>query len=189
MSSPGLRLATGESMANHPLFLLAVAGVFGLGLGCSTPPPKSPDAELAKVDPPHNPDLGHYPSRATIDVIPLYASSDVRGACSGPDPFFSVDSTGMGRDDKASMDNLAQCMKFGPLKGKTIRLTGHTDPRGTVEYNDKLGMARAKKIKRHLVRRGVEGERILTASLGEYHASPFPQYWETDRRVDIELVQ
>ena len=68
-------------------------------------------------------------------------------------------------------------------------MIGRTDPRGTEEYNEKLGQERAKSVKDYLVKAGVEAARIETESRGKDDASPAPEDWPSDRRVQIELVE
>jgi peptidoglycan-associated lipoprotein len=113
----------------------------------------------------------------------------VRKTCSGTAPFFEFDSSDTREPDQASMHALAECMISGPLKGKTIKLIGHTDPRGTPDYNEKLGLERAQRVKDHLVTHGVESNRVQVESVGEDQASPAPQDWPKDRRVEIQLVR
>lgn len=48
-----------------------------------------------------------------------------------------------------------------------VRLEGHTDPRGTPEYNIGLGERRAQAVRRALALQGVPDSRIATVSLGE----------------------
>lgn len=170
-----------------PTLLAVLPLTLALSTGC-TKPPTSPDASIATVDPPQNPDLGRYPPRVSVDVLNLYMGDGVRSACSGPAPFFEFDSSKVETDDKGSMNNLAQCMKIGPLQGKSIVLTGRTDPRGTEEYNEELGLKRAEKVKQYLLKRGVEGARVHVRSLGKEDASPYPKDWPTDRRVQIDLA-
>jgi peptidoglycan-associated lipoprotein len=79
-------------------------------------------------------------------------------------------------------------MKSGPLKDRRIALTGRTDPRGSENYNEKLGLERAERVKRYLVANGIDSARIETRSLGKTDASPAPQDWAADRRVEIELA-
>jgi outer membrane protein OmpA-like peptidoglycan-associated protein len=38
-------------------------------------------------------------------------------------------------------------MRKGPLSGRSIRLLGHTDPRGTEAYNEQLRLERAANVK------------------------------------------
>ena len=157
--------------------------------GCHGRDPKSPDAGLTEVNPHQNADMGRYPSRVSVDVLNLYVADNVRNVCAGSVPFFEYDSAKVEGEDKSSMNNLAQCMQHGPLQGKTIVLTGRTDPRGTEEYNEQLGLERADKVRQYLIRRGVEARRIKIASLGKTDASPFPKDWQGDRRVQIDLAE
>lgn len=87
------------------------------------------------------------------------------------------------------MQMLANCMIDGPLKGKTIKLIGHTDPRGDAAYNDKLGLERAVSVQQYLVNHGVAIARVQTASVGEDEARKNPELWSKDRRVEIKLVE
>ena len=158
--------------------------------GCHTPEPESPAVGLTKpVDPPSPPDLGRSPDR--VETNPLYhlwLTDPVRSACSGPDPFFdfnSSETTGA----QPTMQTLVNCMLSGPLKGKSILLVGHTDPRGTPQFNEKLGLDRAERVKRYLTTNGVEPNRVQTSSVGEEEASPSPADWPKDRRVEIRLAQ
>jgi peptidoglycan-associated lipoprotein len=51
-----------------------------------------------------------------------------------------------------------------------IRVEGHTDERGSDEYNLALGQRRAAAAKRYLISRGIEDARIETVSYGEERA-------------------
>jgi len=51
-----------------------------------------------------------------------------------------------------------------------IRVEGHTDERGSDEYNLALGQRRAAAAKRYLMSRGIEETRIETVSYGEERA-------------------
>jgi len=158
--------------------------------GCRSLEPESPVAGLTKpVNPPEPPDLGHSPDRLEVDVLyNLWLTDPVRSVCAGPDPFFQFDSS---KTDgpQPTMQTLVNCMLTGPLKGKAILLVGHTDPRGTPQYNEKLGLERAERVKRYLVANGVDADRVQTSSVGEEEASPSPADWPKDRRVEIQLAK
>ena len=109
--------------------------------------------------------------------------------CAGPAPFFEFDSSDTRETDQPTMQALADCMITGPLRGKAIKLIGHTDPRGAPGYNDRLGFERAERVKRYLVTHGVDAGRVEVRSVGEGEASQAPKDWPTDRRVEIELVR
>jgi outer membrane protein OmpA-like peptidoglycan-associated protein len=169
-------------------FAVALALVPSLALlACNEPEPKSPTVGLTlPTDPPKFPLLDNYPEREI--TVHLYVTSNVRKLCSGPDPFFHFDSDKISAHDQPGLYSLAICMKTGALKDSRIELTGRADPRGTVAYNEKLGLERAERVKTFLVSQGVATGRLETASLGKGGAEPGEDDWGTDRRVDIALI-
>ena len=169
--------------------ILAVALAVPLLGGCA-PEPQSPTAGLTKpVDPPVPPDLGRAPGITESEgPYNMYVAEGVRTVCSGPDPFFAFDSASPSNTDQPTMQTLVTCMRTGALRGRSIRLVGHTDPRGTPNFNEGLGLQRAQKVKAFLVSRGIEEDRILVATMGAEDASHAPEHWATDRRVAIQLV-
>jgi peptidoglycan-associated lipoprotein len=108
--------------------------------------------------------------------------------CVGPDPFFAFDAAKPLAADKPTMKNLVACLSSGPMKGRSIKLIGHTDPRGTAAFNERLGLARAENIKKYLVANGIDASHIVTASMGAEDAAKAPKEWATDRRVQIQLM-
>jgi peptidoglycan-associated lipoprotein len=59
----------------------------------------------------------------------------------------------------------AEWIKGNP--GSTIQVEGHTDKRGSIEYNLSLGERRARSVKAYLATLGVEGNRLTIISFGE----------------------
>ncbi len=49
----------------------------------------------------------------------------------------------------------------------TVQIEGHTDERGSVEYNLSLGERRAKSVRAYLTSLGVDGKRMTIISYGE----------------------
>jgi hypothetical protein len=158
---------------------------------CQITPSTSPVAGLTQpINPPKAPDLGHYPARIeTGTLYHIYLGEPVHRACAGPTPYFDFDSTKATlAGDQPTMQNLVNCMTSGPLSGKDILLVGHTDPRGSADYNAKLGLERAERVKSYLVTNGIARARVQTVSDGKEDASPYPKDWPTDRRVGIQLA-
>lgn len=73
---------------------------------------------------------------------------------------FNIDST-----DAASLQ--AQAQYFAQFSQVTFTIEGHTDERGTREYNLALGERRANAAKNYLVSLGVNPNRIQTVSYGK----------------------
>jgi outer membrane protein OmpA-like peptidoglycan-associated protein len=166
------------------LLCLGVAGCY------TATDPSSPSAGLARpIHPPQQPDLGHYASRTeTEQLYNLWEGPGIRDVCGGPDPFFAFDSSKPDTTAQPTMQNLVDCMRSGALTGKGITLIGHTDPRGSADYNLKLGRERAERVKRYMVANGIDTQRILTDSVGKSEAKEAPKDWPADRRVEIELM-
>lgn len=69
-----------------------------------------------------------------------------------------------------------------------VRLEGHTDERGTREYNLGLGERRAQSVRRMLMLQGARGEQIQVISYGEEMPAELGSTeaaWEQNRRVEI----
>ncbi len=69
-----------------------------------------------------------------------------------------------------------------------VRLEGHTDERGTREYNIALGESRAQSIARMLQLQGVSSAQLRTVSYGEelpVDENHTPDSWAQNRRVQI----
>jgi peptidoglycan-associated lipoprotein len=178
---------------NRRVLIAIAAAVLPILGGCASQEPNSPAAGLTQpVDPPKPPDLGRGPPIVEVEDIAapynMYIADSVRLICSGPDPFFAFDVSKPLSEDQPTMKNLIACMKAGALQGKTIKLIGHTDPRGTATYNERLGLQRAEKVKLFLVNNGVAPDRIQTASMGREDAARAPKEWAADRRVQIDLA-
>ena len=176
---------------NPAIFLLLAATTALAAAGCHSREPQSPEVGLRQpADPPKTPDLGRGPPRGRVELLySMYVDDPVRLACKGPDPFFRFDSSKTTGEDQATMQTLVHCMQDGALRGRSIVLVGRTDPRGTEDYNDKLGLERAERVKRYLVTNGIEEGRVKTISLGKDDASPFPTDWQGDRRVEVMLAK
>ena len=113
----------------------------------------------------------------------------VRACGDLPTAHFAFDSANVLPDSASALDALARCFVTGPLRGKTLKLIGHADPRGETEYNLALGHQRAYSVLDILAQRGVEFGRMITSSKGEFEASGGDESgWARDRRVEVYLA-
>lgn len=72
-----------------------------------------------------------------------------------------------------------------------IRIAGHTDSRGSDEYNLALGQRRAAAAKRYLTDRGIDGSRIEIVSFGEERGTCSEESegcWSRNRRDEFEIT-
>ena len=104
----------------------------------------------------------------------------------GKAPKFDFDKSDLLPADLAVLKKIAECFTTGPLKGKGLLLVGRADPRGTIEYNDRLGMRRADSVSDFLEQNGIEERRIERTSRGKRDATGHDEAtWAVDRRVDV----
>ena len=92
-------------------------------------------------------------------------------------------------DAIATLDEVVAALQADP--DLTIRIEGHTDSVGTLEYNLALGERRATAVFDYLVDRGVAAARMQTVSFGEESpAAPndTAANWQLNRRAEIVIV-
>jgi peptidoglycan-associated lipoprotein len=95
-----------------------------------------------------------------------FAVSDPSGE-GGPleDIHFALDQSDLTDQARATLERNAQWMRSHA--GAKVRVEGHCDERGTVEYNLALGERRAQATRDYLVSLGVEAGRLSTVSYGK----------------------
>ena len=79
--------------------------------------------------------------------------------------YFDYDRSDITEASRATLDAKVPVLTANP--NLRIRIAGHTDSRGSDEYNLALGQRRAAAAKRYLVSRGISGDRIDLISYGE----------------------
>jgi len=79
--------------------------------------------------------------------------------------YFDYDRDNLRDDARATLDAKVPILIANP--SVTLAITGHTDERGTAEYNLALGQRRAAQVKRYLTSKGIEDARISTQSMGD----------------------
>jgi len=73
-----------------------------------------------------------------------------------------------------------------------LRLEGHTDERGSREYNIGLGERRAQAVRRVLMLQGVQGSQLITVSYGEERPAVIgsdEEAFALNRRVELIYTQ
>jgi peptidoglycan-associated lipoprotein len=78
---------------------------------------------------------------------------------------FDYDQSDLRADDRAILDAKIPILQANPTV--KIRVAGHTDERGSDEYNLALGNRRAAAAKRYLQNKGIDGSRMDVVSYGE----------------------
>ena len=121
----------------------------------------------------------------------IVVEESVRKACNLPNdeqtaPKFDYDKAELRPRGEGILDDVARCLTEGAMKGESITIVGHADPRGTEDYNQQLGRRRAEGARDYLTAHGLSSDRIRVESLGESAASGTDETsWATDRRVEV----
>jgi peptidoglycan-associated lipoprotein len=106
------------------------------------------------------------------------------------DAFFAFDAFTLDADAQDALTMSASWLRANPQYG--LRIEGHTDERGTEQYNLALGERRAHTAREYLVRLGIDSNRISTVSYGEER--PFAigsneAAWAQNRRAHLVLIE
>ena len=103
--------------------------------------------------------------------------------------YFDYNSAELSQDARATLESKIPLLSGNPeLK---IRIAGHSDERGSDEYNLALGQRRAAAAKRYLTQRGIAANRIETVSYGEERPSVEGHdeaAWAQNRRDEFEIT-
>ncbi|MSO50773.1 MAG: peptidoglycan-associated lipoprotein Pal [Acidobacteria bacterium] len=172
-------------MSRSSLTSLLVVGALALASACggktppaispTTPPPGPQAFPGAGGTPSTRPPVPQAPDAPpVISAEPLVVSSDPlatmdtdeinRQAPLGP-VFFTYDSDSVDAEGQKVLTDNAAIIKKYPTWAITIE--GHSDERGTAEYNLALGERRALSAKSYLLSLGISADRIRTVSYGK----------------------
>ncbi len=106
--------------------------------------------------------------------------------------FFNFDSNSLDARNRATLE--ANSRWFSQPENAHIRfvLEGHSDERGTDEYNLALADRRAQVVRQFLVDAGIDPDRMTTIALGEerpFDTGQTEAAWAMNRRVHFVLIQ
>jgi peptidoglycan-associated lipoprotein len=99
---------------------------------------------------------------------------------------FDYDSSELSNEDYQTLQAHAQFLVANA--NSKVALTGHTDERGTREYNMALGERRAKAVESFLITNGVAATQLEAVSYGKempINAGHDENAWKENRRVEI----
>ena len=173
---------------------LSVVALFALG-ACKKKPQAAPAPEPAPQPQPTAP--APAPSQPECDAACVKARNDaamaeaVKAATAAltATVYFDYDRSDITDDARVKLD--AKVPVLTQNTGVRIRIAGHTDSRGSDEYNLALGQRRAAAAKRYLTDRGIDGSRIEIVSFGEERPTCTDESegcWSRNRRDEFEIT-
>lgn len=103
--------------------------------------------------------------------------------------FFDYDQADLTAESRETLDAKLPILRANPAM--RIRIAGHTDERGSDEYNIALGQRRAAAAKRYLAAQGIAEERMDVVSYGEERPlveGADESAWSQNRRDEFEII-
>ncbi|WP_235212251.1 OmpA family protein [Sphingobacterium sp. ML3W] len=104
------------------------------------------------------------------------------------DLLFPTNSSYLTEKAKLELSKVATLLKGSSSK---IRVDGHTDATGTVEYNQWLAEKRANSVKKFLTDAGISGARISAKGIGQTKPvadNKTPEGRQKNRRVEVVIL-
>ena len=109
------------------------------------------------------------------------------GACDIKTIYFGFDDSNLSQEARVVLDGNWQCL--AKQQGR-VMVSGHTDERGTTEYNLALGEKRADVVRKYLVGLGADAQKIKPISYGKERpvdSGHDEASWAKNRRVEIAV--
>jgi peptidoglycan-associated lipoprotein len=169
---------------------LTLAGLLGLGAfavsNCTKPPPPAPKAE------PTPPKMEEPPPAPKVEAPKVDEEAlrrqriQARIAEVFKPVYFAYDQSTISAEGQSTLQEIGKLMKEVPEI--TARIEGHSDERGSNDYNMALGERRAKSVNDYLASYGIQGSRLSTISYGEEKPAMEghdESSWAKNRRVEF----
>lgn len=175
----------------RPLYAVStIAALVALG-AChkKVAPAPAPAPAAAPAPPPSAPPAPPAAAPMTSSADDLARARDAARASLTAPIYFDLDSDALSDADRAALD--AKVGILNASSGVKIRVAGHTDERGSDEYNLALGQRRASAAKRYLTQHGVPDAMIDIISYGEEHPAVDGHdeaAWSKNRRDEFEIT-
>lgn len=99
---------------------------------------------------------------------------------------FDFDSVRVRPESQQALSNLAQALQSEALAASRFAVEGHTDAKGSADYNQRLSQRRAEAVRDYLGQQGVAVARLQAAGKGASElANPLEPFAAENRRVRI----
>jgi outer membrane protein OmpA-like peptidoglycan-associated protein len=108
---------------------------------------------------------------------------------------FEHDSDVLKDDSIAVLDEVASLIRDNKTKFSRVRIEGHANELGTETHNQRLSEARAKSVRRYLVKKGIEPSVLAAVGFGQTRPKDLPDETpkvvrlQENRRVDFQIEE
>jgi hypothetical protein len=108
--------------------------------------------------------------------------------------YFEFDKSNVIDFYRNKMDSVVSIMMQNP--GYSVEVQGHTDSKGSDDYNNKLSLRRAEESKAYFVSKGISKERVIAKAMGsstprvpnERDGKDDPEGRAQNRRVEFKII-
>ena len=163
--------------------ILALIGTLNLTTGCAWWHKHFGKKEQAGSVAP----LGQGGENLTGERPPITGAGD-RSTFAAQTVYFDYDSAKIKPSEFHKLEGVANGLKGN---SKSLIVEGHTDERGTAEYNRALGERRAQAAREELIHLGIASSRITTISYGKdrpVEPSHDDTAWSRNRRAEFVIA-
>jgi outer membrane protein OmpA-like peptidoglycan-associated protein len=102
---------------------------------------------------------------------------------------FDLNSIALSGADKENLDQFATALKDDRLRNLAFRVEGHTDARGSAEFNLALSKRRADAVVHYLTEQGVPPSQLKPVGLGKSRPKLPDPFDPANRRVETRVAQ
>ncbi|MEW5993830.1 MAG: peptidoglycan-associated lipoprotein Pal [Candidatus Zixiibacteriota bacterium] len=166
------------------LVVIGVVATALIGASCGKPPKPEPQPTVDTTPPPVD-----TTPKETIPEPPPPPPPPKLKESQFETAYFDFDKYNLRPDARAALDHDYELLKQFPTA--IIKIEGHCDERGTIEYNLSLGEKRAKAAMDYLVGLGIAPNRISIISYGkERPVDPGhnEEAWAKNRRAEFRVI-
>lgn len=145
-----------------------------------------PVEEVNEVNPAQSEVVG-APATDVTPLTPAQAASELMFE----NVYFDFDKSDLRQDARDVLSKNAEVI-LKSLAGIKIQISGHSDERGSAEYNLALGEHRAKSVQKYLTTLGVKAADISVVSYGEEKPAVIGNdeaVWSKNRRAEFSIAK
>ena len=132
----------------------------------------------------------HMQANETIEQDLNLVPVEVGGSIRLNNIFFDFDKATLRSESFAELDRVLPLFERFP--NMKIEISGHTDSKGSDEYNEKLSKARAGSVRNYMVNKGVMPDRIVAKGYGEsvpVDTNDTDEGRQQNRRVEFKVLE
>ena len=104
--------------------------------------------------------------------------------------FFDYNETTLREESHPELDKVVEMMEINPKLA--IEIGGHTDDRGSEEYNQQLSQGRSEAVRQYLLDNFIDPERVTAVGYGETQPevpNDSEENWQVNRRVEFTVLE